>query len=119
MKIASSKTREQYPLSHKKILKKTISRTLASTIVLGILYVVLAVMIGFAPGNGYLLGIITVAILGFIVLFILGVYLYQSWYFAVYYYDLTNDYIVIRKGPITPSEITIPYERIQDVYVDQ
>ena len=36
-----------------------------------------------------------------------------------YFYDLTSDYIVIKKGPITPQEITIPYERIQDVYVDQ
>lgn len=46
-------------------------------------------------------------------------YLYQRWYFAVYFYDLTPDFIRIRKGPITPREITIPYERIQDVYVDQ
>lgn len=46
-------------------------------------------------------------------------YLYQSWYFDTYYYDLHPDYIVIRKNPITPREITIPYERIQDVYVDQ
>ena len=46
-------------------------------------------------------------------------YLYQKWYFDTYYYDLHPDYIVIRKDPITPREITIPYERIQDVYVDQ
>ena len=46
-------------------------------------------------------------------------YLYQKWYFDTYYYDLQQDYIVIRKDPITPREITIPYERIQDVYVDQ
>lgn len=119
MKIATSPTREKFPLSHRKILKKTISRTLLSVVLLGVLYIVLAVMIGSTGGHGYLLGILTVVILGFIVLLILLVYLYQSWYFAVYYYDLTNDYIVIRKGPITPSEITIPYERIQDVYVDQ
>ena len=46
-------------------------------------------------------------------------YLYERWYFAVYFYDLTPDFIQIKKGPITPREITIPYERIQDVYVDQ
>ncbi|MBI2577599.1 MAG: PH domain-containing protein [Candidatus Wildermuthbacteria bacterium] len=45
--------------------------------------------------------------------------MYQKWYYAVYFYDLNDDYIVIKKGPITPREITIPYERIQDVYVDQ
>src|SRR5262249_20790193 len=47
------------------------------------------------------------------------VYLYQRWYFATYFYELDADFIQIRKGPITPREITIPYERIQDVYVDQ
>ena len=47
------------------------------------------------------------------------VYLYQRWYYAVYFYDLTPDFIQIKKGPITPKEITIPYERIQDIYVDQ
>jgi len=34
-------------------------------------------------------------------------------------FGLTEDFIIIRKGPITPREINIPYERIQDVYVDQ
>lgn len=47
------------------------------------------------------------------------VYCYQRWYYEVYFYDLTPDYIVIRKGPITPHEITIPYERVQDIYVYQ
>src|SRR3989344_2443062 len=47
------------------------------------------------------------------------IYLYQQWYYNVYYYNLTPDFIVIKKGPITPREITIPYERVQDVYVDQ
>lgn len=37
----------------------------------------------------------------------------------VYYYDLNQDYIVIKKGPITPREITIPYKRVQDVYFDR
>ena len=60
----------------------------------------------------------------FIVIIILAViffltYLYQRWYFATYFYDLTSDFVQIKKGPITPREITIPYERIQDVYVDQ
>ena len=52
-------------------------------------------------------------------LIVLLTFLYQRWYYAVYFYDLTPDYIIIRKGPITPREIIIPYERIQDVYVDQ
>jgi putative membrane protein len=52
-------------------------------------------------------------------LIVLGNFLYQKWYFATYYYDLGPDFITIKKGPLTPTEITIPYERVQDVYMDQ
>lgn len=65
------------------------------------------------------LGTVTFVIFGFLFSVILLTYLYQGWYFAVYFYDLTPDFIQIKKGPITPREITLPYERIQDVYVDQ
>jgi membrane protein YdbS with pleckstrin-like domain len=47
------------------------------------------------------------------------IYYYQTWYFATYYYDVKPEYMTIRKGPITPSEINIMYQKIQDVYVDQ
>ncbi len=30
-----------------------------------------------------------------------------------------DNLISIKKGPITPREINIPYERVQDVYIDQ
>ena len=115
MKIATSNTRDQYPLSTRKIFKKTLS----SIIVWGLLALV-CVVLAFvvAPSSsGGAIALFVAALFFLFIIFI--VWLYQRWYFAVYFYDLTNDYIVIRKGPITPSEITIPYERIQDVYVDQ
>ena len=52
-------------------------------------------------------------------LIVVIIYFYQKWYFETYFYNLTDFHIVIRKSPLTPREITIPYERIQDVYVDQ
>ena len=55
----------------------------------------------------------------FIDYFLFLVYKYQVWYFQVYFYDLTDDFIIIRKRVFTPREITIPYERVQDVYIDQ
>lgn len=61
-------------------------------------------------------GFVLTAIFGFaflIVVIALLSYLYQRWYFAVYFYDIVDDFIVIRKGPIAPKEITIPWERIQ------
>ncbi|MBI4991863.1 MAG: PH domain-containing protein [Candidatus Harrisonbacteria bacterium] len=120
MQIAQSKTREQFPLSYKKIIKKTMASTIAITILLLVIWGFLAFMLG-SIGQESIgwLGTATFGIFGFLFVVILLTYLYQRWYFAVYFYDLTNDFIQIKKGPITPREITIPYERIQDVYVDQ
>lgn len=120
MQIAQSKTREQFPLSYKKIIKKTIAGTIAVTILsLGIWgFLVFALNAIGQEAIGWL-GIVTLGIFVFLFLLILLTYLYQRWYFAVYFYDLSPDFIQIKKGPITPREITIPYERIQDIYVDQ
>lgn len=117
MHIAESKTREQFPLSTRKILKKTLVGTIVWVILLVIGYVIFAFAVSGESSNILLVG--TIGFLALLLLLVLLVYLYQRWYFAVYFYDLTDDYVVIKKGPITPHEITIPYERIQDVYVDQ
>ena len=125
MKIAQSKTREQFPLSYKKITKKTLQGTLFLTILLcAIWFLALLVYIKSlstevaAEASGWF-GAATLIIFGFLSIVIALTYLYQRWYFAVYFYDLTPDFIQIRKGPITPREITVPYERVQDIYVDQ
>lgn len=119
MNIAQSKTREQFPLSTKKIFKKTLASTLVWIILALILWGILAATLSSGTDTGGWLAISTVGIFGFLFFIILVTWLYQRWYWAVYFYDLTSDYIVIKKGPITPQEITIPYERVQDVYVDQ
>jgi len=124
MQIAQSKTREQFPLSYKKIIKKTITSAIAIIILLFVICGFLAFMIGSIGQESVgwsvgWLGTVMFGILGFLFVFILLTYLYHRWYFVVYFYDLTNDFIQIKKGPITPREITIPYERIQDIYVDQ
>jgi len=121
MKIAQSKTREQFPLSYKKIMKKTIANTIAITLLFLVIWGFLVYMLntlGQGITSGWF-GITTFGIFGLLFFVILFTYLYERWYFAVYFYDLANDFIQIKKGPITPREITIPYERIQDVYVDQ
>ena len=119
MQIAQSKTREQFPLSPKKIFKKTFASTIVWAILLLIIWGVLAATLSSGTDTGGWLAISTVGIFGLLFFIILLTWLYQRWYYAVYFYDLTSDYIVIKKGPITPQEITIPYERVQDVYVDQ
>jgi len=120
MQITQSKTREQFPLSYKKIMKKTIGSTIAYAILLLVIWGIMTFALGSA-GQEFL-NWIDLASFGFLILLFVIIfltYLYQRWYFAVYFYDLTPDFIQIKKGPITPREITIPYERFQDVYVDQ
>lgn len=126
MQIAMSATREQFPLSPKKIVKKTLSSGIGWSIFLSFFWVVLILVLGStnATSQGTFgsldwLGPATLALLGFLFFLILWSYIYQRWYFAVYFYEFTPDFVQIKKGPITPHEITLPYERIQDVYVDQ
>ena len=119
MKIATSKTRDRFPLSYKKIIKKVISGTVAYLLLFGFLGLFLVPLLFTSQAPLASIGLILGFLLFFIIIILIIQYLYQRWYFAVYFYDLTDDYIVIKKGPITPKEITIPYERVQDVYVDQ
>lgn len=114
MKTVTSKTKEQYPLSPKKIIKKTITGK-ATLFAIG--YFLMMMIISFSTprfGTGFFItGLLITAV-------VIGLnYLYQRWYIAVYFYDLNDNFIIIRKGPITSHEIIVPYERIQDVYVDQ
>src|SRR4029077_2137664 len=46
-------------------------------------------------------------------------YFYQRAYIKQYYYNVTDKLLIIRKGVFAQQEITVPFERIQDVYVDQ
>lgn len=118
MKIAMSKSREQFPLSPKKPLKKTLAHTLWWLILVGI-GAVIGLVAAFANSKpSVALIVIIVAVVLDLIVF-LPTYWYQKWYYAVYFYEIDDDYVRIRKGPITPKEITVPFERIQDVYVDQ
>jgi membrane protein YdbS with pleckstrin-like domain len=119
MKIAMSKTREQFPLSKKKPLKKTLPDIIISPVIFIILLVAGPIAAPYLPWTPSLT-VISLNIIAFMFLSSCPlVYLYQVWYFQVYFYDLTDDFIIIKKGLLTPKEITIPYERVQDVYVDQ
>lgn len=43
---------------------------------------------------------------------------YQTLYFEKYYYDIRKDFLVIKKGVFAPREAILPYEKLQDVYID-
>lgn len=40
-------------------------------------------------------------------------------YIWTYYYDFDEHYMRVRKGVLIRREVTIPYQRIHDVYIDQ
>ncbi len=128
-KINTSPTREKFPLSENKIIKKTIGSILGLILFFGsislfLIFPVLLYIFYLFSSNTInssieiffnLIWLYPVIFLIFIVI----IYLYQKAYFAYYYYDITNDYIVIKKGVFAQEEITIPWEKIQDVYIDQ
>lgn len=120
MAIATSPTRDKFPLSPKKVTKKTITSIIAWVVLILIFGgFLIPVIVAMGKQVGYLLVPLILIDIALLAIVIVPTYLYQKWYFNTYFYDLTSDYIIIRKDPITPKEITIPYERVQDVYVDQ
>ncbi|HQT44403.1 MAG TPA: PH domain-containing protein, partial [Candidatus Micrarchaeota archaeon] len=49
----------------------------------------------------------------------IAVYLWQREYYRVYFYNMTASGLEIKKGVFFPNSITIPTEKVSDVYVDQ
>ncbi len=123
MQIAMSKTREQFPLSQKKPLKKTLEIFVPGVTYFAVILLVVGIMFSTVLKNySWFVGIFFIAALSIAAILLLSIlitYNYQIWYFQTYFYDVADDFIIIKKGVITPREITIPYERIQDVYMDQ
>lgn len=121
MNISMSKTREKYPLSHSKIIKKTIM-TSGYALAPAIIATVLLAINYHCRLDYFYHAINTLYFFIGTLLFMVGIaviYWYQCWYFATYYYDFTDQFLCIKKGPVAPTEITIPYTKINDVYVEQ
>ncbi len=105
-------TIEQYPLEKAKKVK----RWLEAIIRWIILVILLAVF------QAFVLPALSLPVWSFaILLAALAVWqwVYETKYFDAYYYDVGKDFLAIRKGWITPREIQMPYEKMQDVYLDQ
>lgn len=44
---------------------------------------------------------------------------YSFFYFLTYFYDIDEKNVVIRKGVIARTEVTLPFSKVTDVFVDQ
>ncbi len=119
----NSITRSKYPLHPRKIIKKTISQVFFWIFSLFIFGLVASFAFSDQVDINNLIGVFVSIILRFIlpasIIMVVVSALYQYWYFLTYYYELGEEHCTIRKGPITPTEVVITYDRIQDIYVDQ
>lgn len=106
-------TVQEYPLEKSKIIKKTIKSTF---------YMYIFFLIGPLWANIFLWNLYQIPLLVLDVLFILFPFIefvYQGEYYKKYFYDIKDDFLTIRKGVFTPNETVLPYDKLQDVYIDQ
>jgi membrane protein YdbS with pleckstrin-like domain len=113
---ASQSTVIQFPLERRKIAKKMTMAMLSWTIFFGIGFVVTAIFAA-AAFTGLWVIFLAIIIL-YAAIFVVELW-YQTEYFKKYFYNITPDFLIIKKGVITPHETMLPYEKLQDVYMDQ
>ena len=120
----TSTLRNRIPLQKRKILKKTLGTAIGLLVLLGALSVL--VVLPLSAGRQQLPGAVLrygAAILwawfGLVAVMLLWNPTYQWLYYAAYFYDADDRNIVIRKGVVAKKEITLPFSKITDVYVDQ
>ena len=111
--------RETIPLRKIKILKKSLGILMFELIALTILCLIVFDVA--APQQVDMMSNIVLPLLLLLpvaLLFCLPPF-YECLYWKRYFYDVEGPNLVIRKGVIARREITIPFNRITDVYVDQ
>jgi membrane protein YdbS with pleckstrin-like domain len=108
-------TVEQYPLEKRKIMKKLVKSMIGWTVLFGI-FLTIAVVITFSVSWVWY---IVASLVGLYVLIFLIDLWYQTEYYKRYFYDVQQDFLSIKKGVITPHQTMLPYEKLQDVYMDQ
>ncbi|NYZ79614.1 PH domain-containing protein [Candidatus Micrarchaeota archaeon] len=122
--LKSDATSNEIRLSRKKILKKTFK---ANIILIAIFLAVTLVYLSSPAVISQTLSPLGINNEALVMLFLLAVVflavviniLYNYLYYRTYYFNVKEDLIVIRKGIFLPDEISIPYNRIQDIYVDR
>lgn len=101
------------PLEERKPLKKTV----AAVFVLFILFVIICIIALFAAQQ-ILTQILFYGIV-FLILIAIIKFVFEIFYLKNYYYNFTEDCLLIRKGVLNITEVIIPFGRIQNVFVDQ
>jgi len=113
----NTNTKNRFPLNSARIWKLTILDTIKYAALLSVGSFLLKIIFDSIDKKVNAL-FFTILISLFLLIFLL-VYLYQKWSNNFYEYDLTEDYIKIKKSPISPQEISVAYKTITDVTVYQ
>lgn len=71
------------------------------------------------PRETFDLLVLLAPVIGAFSVLIFAVVFYQWLYIWTYYYNVGESFLTIRKGVLVRQEITVPFSRIQDVYLDQ
>jgi len=111
---------QRFPLRKIKILKKALGNTISWSVFIFISsLMVLTPLIGLLSVGIGLLASISLLIPFSVLLPLLVALVYQTQYYKNYFYDLTPDGLVIGKGVINTWRITVPRNKVQEVYLDQ
>ncbi|MDO8647797.1 MAG: PH domain-containing protein [Candidatus Diapherotrites archaeon] len=103
------------PLEKKKIMKES----LRAIIGLGILFLIaIGLCATLQSLQQYLQLVTAIALAGMAIIIPLTI-IFNYFYWKSYYYNFSSDAIIIRKGVFGVNEIVLPFERIQNVFVDQ
>ena len=112
----------EFPLEKRKVVKKIFTGSvglLVPAVFLGALTLALKVFI--KSDSAAISAMTTVFFFAviFAVIMVLYVVIREVCYFRNYFYDLKDDEVIIRKGFISRVELSLTYNKIQNVYVDQ
>lgn len=110
-----STTIEQYPLERRKITKKVTDAMIIWTVFLIIGIIITAL---FTHSSNLKTWLVLSLFVIYLLIFLIQIW-YQTEYFKRYFYNISSDFLDIKKGVIMPHETMLPYEKLQDVYMDQ
>ncbi|MEM1782704.1 MAG: PH domain-containing protein [Nanopusillaceae archaeon] len=101
--------KEEFPLEKRRILKESIKKTILGFIVLSFIAFYMEKIL-YAPLLIYI---------PIFFIFFLFVLFYEFLYFKNYHYSDNEEILCLRKGVFTMTEVTIPYKKVQNIFVDQ
>jgi len=103
----------EIPLEGSKPLKKTISFIVPLLIIFVIAFIIAVIYF-----QSYLSSVFLPAIATFLITLLLK-FVRELLYLRSYYYNFTTNMLIISKGVISIKEISLPFDKIQNVFVDQ